>query len=197
MMRSVSQTVRRAVGIGAVGAGLLGGGCAGVHDRRDPVGETFPTVSGVGLDDRAWTIPADLAGEPALLLIGYRQSSQFDIDRWLLGLHQAEIEVRALELPTIPGFLPRLFRRSIDSGMRSGIPAEDWGAVVTVYRDGGQIASFTGNRNGLPARVLLLDGEGVVRYFHDEGYSVGALERMAKALDAVRGEGGGEQADPG
>ena len=31
----------------------------------------------------------------------------------------------------------------IDSGMRRGIPSEDWGSVVTVYRDADAIGAFT------------------------------------------------------
>ena len=47
--------------------------------------------------------------------------------------------VAVREVPTIPGWAPRLFSGAIDGGMRNGIPDEDWGAVVTVYGDGGQV----------------------------------------------------------
>ncbi len=163
-------------------AALLLQGCASSHPRRDPTGEVFPSVRGTSLEGQAVELPAVGSGAPLLLLIGYEQNAQFDLDRWLLGLAQADVRVRAFEVPTIPGLVPGLFSGMIDGGMRRGIPQEDWGGVVTVYGDGGAIAAFTGNDDGLTGRVLLLDGEGRVMFFHDRGYSVGALQRLQAAL---------------
>ena len=165
---------------------LAGLGCGSTHDRRDPTGETFPSVTGTSLEGTEHRIPDAFAGEPVLLLVGYDQDTQFDIDRWLLGLTQAGVTVRTHELPTIPGLAPRMFSGSIDNGMRSGIPSEDWGAVITVYADGDKIAKFTGNKNSLPGRVILLDANGRVIFFHDRGYSVGTLQRMSAKLQDER-----------
>ena len=75
---------------------------------------------------------------------------------------------------------PTLFSGLIDDGMRSGIPRDDWAGVITLYGDdAARIASFTGNENALPARVLLLDATGRIVWFHDEGFS----PRVLKALD--------------
>jgi hypothetical protein len=167
---------------------LSGLGCSAKHPHRDPTGERFPSVVGTSLRGAEYRIPEAFAGEPVLLLVGYEQDTQFDLDRWLLGLTQAGIQVRAYELPTIPGLAPRMFQGTIDEGMRSGIPSEDWGAVITVYGDGDEIARFTGNENKLPGRVLLLDAEGRVIFFHDRGYSVGTLQRLRDALEQERKE---------
>jgi hypothetical protein len=48
------------------------------------------------------------------------------------------------------------------------------------------VARFTGNADGLPGRVLLLDREGRVAFFHDRGFSVGTLRRLQEVLAAVR-----------
>lgn len=167
--------------------------CSSSQPRRDPTGETFPAVSGTNLDGKAFSIPGDFAGEPVLLLVGYRQETQFDIDRWLLGLTMhfdanpgsSPKPPRLYEVPTIPGLAPSLFAGRIDEGMRSGIPSEDWGSVITVYGDGGAIAKFTGTENGLPGRVLLLDAQGKVVFFHDRGYSIGAMKKLLEALRAL------------
>lgn len=157
-------------------------GCSSAIPRRNPTGEIFPSVRGEALDKKAWRIPEDLRGQPALLLVGYKQDSQFDIDRWLLGLEQLGVSVKALELPTISGMFPRMFSTSIDKGMRSGIPKPIWGGVITIYKDAKKIERFTGTANKLPARVLLLDAAGKVVYFHDEGFSVQALKALQAAL---------------
>jgi len=167
---------------------MSGLGCGSKYTQRDPSGERFPSVVGTSLQGTEYRIPEAFAGEPVLLLVGYEQDSQFDLDRWLLGLTQVGIQVRAYELPTIPGLAPRVFRGTIDKGMRSGIPSEDWGAVLTVYGDGDKIARFTGNENKLPGRVILLDAEGRVIFFHDRGYSVGTLQRLRDALEQERNE---------
>jgi hypothetical protein len=56
----------------------------------------------------------------------------------------------------------------------------------SLWGDGAEIARFTGNENKLPGRVLLLDAEGRVVFFHDRGYSVGTLQRLRNALERER-----------
>ena len=133
-------------------------------------------MAGEALDGTERELPGDLGGAPAVLLFGYDQDAQFDADRWLLGLLQAETPVEVLEVPTIPGFAPRVLAGRIDDGMRSGIPAEDWRSVVTLYgADAAAITELTGNQNPRNMRVLLVDGEGLIRWFHDRGFSAGVL----------------------
>ena len=160
--------------------------CSTTYERRNPVGERFPSVVGESLDGREVRLPEVGAGAPLLLLIGYDQETQFDLDRWLFGLNDAQVDVRLFEVPTIPGMIPRLISGTIDGGMRRGIPEEDWGLVVTVYGDAAQIARFTGNADSLPGRIVLLDGSGEVVFFHDRGYSVGTLRRLQAALARLR-----------
>jgi hypothetical protein len=165
---------------------IAGIGCGSKYAQRDPSGERFPDIVGTSLNGEKYNIPDRFAGKPVLLLVGYEQDTQFDLDRWLFGLTQAGVKVRTYELPTIPGLAPRMFAGSIDEGMRSGIPSEDWGSVITVYGDGDKIARFTGNENKLPGRVLLLDAQGRVIFFHDRGYSVGSLQRLRAAITKER-----------
>lgn len=160
---------------------VVGSACASRLPNRDPAGETFPSVVGESLDGKEYRIPEDFAGEKALLLVGYKQNAQFDIDRWLLGLAQAKVTVKVREVPTIKGLVPGLFAGSIDNGMRRGIPEEDWGAVITVYGDAGAIVRLTGNESPNNARVLLLDEKGKVVWFHDRGYS----PRLALELERL------------
>lgn len=171
--------------LGVAGAGALAlFSCRATIPNRNPVGEVFPAVKGESLEGKDVAVPAQ--GEPAILLIGYAQDAQFDADRWLYGLLQAKIPVRVIELPTLPGLFVRAIGGMIDEGMRSGIPQEDWASVVTVYGPkASDIVAFTGNTNPRNMRVVLLDAEGKVRWFHDRGFSAGKLielEAAAKAL---------------
>jgi len=171
--------------LGLLLVGLSTTSCSTTWPRRDPTGEVFPTVSGTSLAGDAVSLPALGAGAPLLLLVGYEQEAQFDLDRWLLGLDQAGWRLRTLEVPTLPGLFPRLLAGTIDGGMRRGIPAEDWASVVTVYGDASRIAEFTGNEDGLTGRVLLLDRAGKVVFFHDRGFSVGRLKALVEAAGGI------------
>jgi hypothetical protein len=168
-----------------VGICLLLASCSTTWPRRDPTGEMFPSVTGTSLSGAPVALPDVGHGSPLLLLVGYDQDAQFDLDRWLLALDQVGWRVTTFEVPTLPGLFPRLLAGTIDSGMRRGIPAEDWASVVTVYGDAARLAAFTGDEDGLTGRVLLLDGTGKVAFFHDRGFSVGTLRQLQAVRTAL------------
>ncbi|MBU0476000.1 MAG: hypothetical protein KKF62_17780 [Bacteroidetes bacterium] len=157
-------------------------GCSTTYTNRNPVGEIFPTVSGESLEKIEIEMPQYFNGSKVILLLGYKQDSQFDIDRWLIGLDQTETKAKIYELPTIQGLFPRMFSTFIDNGMRKGIPKELWGGVITIYRDGSVVQEFTGNENGNNARVLVIDENGKVIYFYDRGFAVSALNQLRQKL---------------
>ena len=168
----------------------LAASCSSPTPRREPVGEPFPSVSGETLEGERFELPGDLGGEPAILLVGYVMKAQFDIDRWLLGLGDLGTPVRILEVPTIEGMVPGLIAGTIDEGMRSGIPPQDWAAVVTLYGgDADRVVALTGDEGPRNARVLLLDGSGRVTWFADRGWSASLLlELDARARELAGGE---------
>ncbi|MHC4786358.1 MAG: hypothetical protein ACYTE6_10375 [Planctomycetota bacterium] len=85
----------------------------------------------------------------------------------------SHVEARIFELPTIPGLVPTIASKWIDDGMRSGIPREDWAAVVTLYGGAAKpVAALTGTEFPRRTRVLVLDETGKIVRFDDEGYAV-------------------------
>ena len=156
--------------------------------NRDPTGERFPAVVGQTLEKKAAVLPEAFAGSPAALLIGYSQRAQFDIDRWLMGMLQAEVDAQLVELPTIPGLVASIASDWIDDGMRSGIPREDWGVVITLYGDAARpVAELTGTEGGQLTRVVVLDADGTVVWFDDEGYSARKAMAVASLVEELRG----------
>ncbi|GAA5141509.1 hypothetical protein [Thalassotalea piscium] len=160
-------------------------GCSTQYANQDITGKFFPSVNGQTLEQNSVKIPADFTEEFTLLLIGYKQDSQFDIDRWLIGLDMTETQVAVYELPTIQGLFPRMFSTMIDNGMRKGIPKPLWKGVITIYQDGDTVQAFTGNVDPNNARVVLLNKNGEIRYFYDDGFSVNALNQLRDALSSV------------
>ena len=156
--------------------------CSEDFQNRNPIGQAFPSVQGGSLDGKIWKLPKDLLGQPSLLLLGYEQESQFDIDRWLIAL----VQIKLYEVPTIKAWIPRMISGRINEGMRSGIPKELWGAVITVYKDGERLQKLTGNINPRNARIILLDGQGQIRFFTDEGFSVPGLNKLINTLNQIK-----------
>ncbi|MFQ3267084.1 MAG: hypothetical protein ACI8SC_000153 [Colwellia sp.] len=156
--------------------------CSTNHPNQDITGKKFPSISGQTLEKNSMNMPADFEEDFTLLLIGYKQNSQFDIDRWLIALDMTKTKISAYELPTIQGLFPRMFSTVIDNGMRAGIPKQLWKGVVTVYEDGDKVQAFTGNENPNNARVVLLGKNGLILYFYDDGFSVAALNQLKSHL---------------
>ncbi len=155
--------------------------CIATYPNRNPSGERFPRVTGATLNQEPVELPRLHEGRPVLYLVGYVQDTQFDLDRWTIGLLQIEFPFPIVEVPTIPGLLAEAFGERVDEGMRSGIPSEDWSAVVTLYGRGAEpVAEFTGNQNPRNGRILLLDSRGRVRWFWDQGFSARRLLELAQ-----------------
>tara|TARA_R110002050_G_scaffold148606_2_gene274896 strand:- start:274 stop:786 length:513 start_codon:yes stop_codon:yes gene_type:complete len=156
--------------------------CSTSYPNQAITGQDFPSVTGQTLEKESMAFPDDLQGKMSLLLIGYKQDSQFDIDRWLIGLDMTQTQVAVYEVPTIQGLFPRMFSPLINNGMRAGIPKPLWKGVVTIYKDGDQVQAFTGNENPNNTRVVLLNEQGTVIYFYDQGFSVDALNQLRALL---------------
>ena len=79
---------------------LMLSACSAQYPNQQITGKQFPTISGQSLDEKSVTIPSDFKADKTLLLIGYKQDSQFDIDRWLIGLDMTGVTLPTYELPT-------------------------------------------------------------------------------------------------
>lgn len=164
---------------------LLATGCSTQFSNKNPIGKIFPTVAGQTLTKEQVVLPAHFDQQPVVILLGYVQNAQFDIDRWLIGLDMTKTEASIYELPTIAGMFPRFFKTQIDNGMRAGIPKSLWKGVITIYDDGEKVQQFTGNENPNNARVVILDKAGTIRFFYDQGFSVAALNELRDTLESL------------
>jgi hypothetical protein len=163
--------------------GLLLQSCANYdYPSQVVLGENIIEFEGESLAGEATSIPQAFTGQNTLLLFGYVHKSQFDIDRWLIGLDQTNTQVAVYEIPTIKGIFPQMFSTVFDNAMREGIPKEIWKGVITVYEDGERVQRYTGNLKPKNARVLLLNAQGEVIHFYDRGFSVDALNAMREKL---------------
>lgn len=147
--------------------------------------QLFPSVTGTNLNKEPIVIPDHYKGKVVLLLIGYAQRAQFDIDRWILGALQADVRAEIVEVPTIAGMVPQMVQGFIDNGMRSGIPSSDWASVVTVYRDAPKIIAALGNERPQSAYAILLNKEGTIVWSSNLGYSATQVLELKKVADTL------------
>jgi hypothetical protein len=159
-------------------------GCGSAIPNRNPVGEQFPAVEGMALSGETVMLPDAFRGTEVILILAYKQQTQFDVDRWGIGFFTADLPLPPVyEVPAIAGMIPSLFQGSIDEGMRKGIPRESWKDVITVYGGGGsKLTEWTGTENPNNARVVLLDEQGRVVWFYDRGYGLPPLKELLQKL---------------
>lgn len=146
----------------------------------------FPTVLGESLKREKISIPGHYQGKNTLLLIGYAQKAQFDIDRWILGVLQADIPVEIVEVPTIAGMMPQMVQGFINGGMRKGIPETDWASVVTVYEDAPKIINALGNERPQSAYAVLLNKEGRIVWTSNIGYSATQILELKNTVQTLK-----------
>ena len=145
----------------------------------------FPSVKGSSLSKQQIQLPDHYRGKITLVLVGYTQRAQFDIDRWILGALQADVKAEIVEVPTIAGMMPQMVQGFIDNGMRSGIPKSDWGSVVTVYEDAPKIIEALGNERPQSAYVVLLNKEGRIVWSSNIGYSATQILELKKVAESL------------
>lgn len=173
------------ISLAAVCSLIFGCSTTIINAPSDLKGKVFPQVKGQSLDKQSVTIPDQYSGKETVLLIGYEQKTQFDIDRWILGLLQAEVPVQIVEVPTIAGMMPQMVQGFIDNGMRSGIPKEDWASVVTVYEDAPKIINAIGNERPQSAQVILLNKNGEIVWSTNRGYSAGQVLELKSFVENI------------
>lgn len=145
----------------------------------------FPSVQGTSLKAEKVAIPEHYEGKNTLLLVGYVQRAQFDIDRWILGLLQLETKVKFVEVPTIAGMMPEMVQGFINNGMRKGIPESDWKSVVTIFGDAEKIVATLGNERPTNAYVVLLDSKGAIIKVFNNGYSASNVKELHDLISGL------------
>ena len=98
--------------------------------------QSFPTLKATSLAGSPVTLPDQAKGKVTLILIAFQRQAQAIIDSWLIPYLEEFMGKPGFtfyEIPMIEGLWWRLFSKSIDNGMRMGIPQTRHEHVVTFY----------------------------------------------------------------
>ena len=163
------------------------------------VGERMPELKGQTLTGKTVTLPQVSAGSVTLVAMGFTYKSRFPVEAWADWFRTTIGPTTAatfFEVPMIGG-MATLGRWFINRGMRSGTPVELHDRVITVY--GGtdewkQRLSYSA-RHEHDAYLILLDGQGVVRWLHHGVFEPSRAEEL-KALLTSLAAGHPSAADP-
>lgn len=112
----------------------------GLRSDAEPIRTPyFPRITAENLNREQVTLPDDLAGSPALVLVAYKQKQQTNVNTWLDRMDEIETAipgVQIIETPTISRGKWGWMAGFIDGGMRSGIPSTEARArTITLYTD--------------------------------------------------------------
>ena len=153
--------------------------------ERDPV-VYFPQITAKNLNGDEITLPDDLSGNPALVLVAFKQRQQINVNTWLdqLELIESTIEgVRVIETPTISGKKWGWMAGFIDGGMRSGIPDPEARArTITLFTDVGAFREALGIETEDTIHAVMLDGQSRVTRIVAGDFDTTKLESLVESL---------------
>ncbi len=150
----------------------------------------LPKFSSEALDGKKWTFPADLSTKWTLIAVAFTQGQQQEVDTWVPTVDEllaARDDVAFFEFPTLTnrGYYDNpVFRRTLASGMRSGIPSEIARArTITTYVKVDAFLAEMGLKGTDSIHIVLVDKQGIVKWHTTGGYSTAAANELVKQLD--------------
>ncbi|MBO6739828.1 MAG: hypothetical protein JJ916_08225 [Phycisphaerales bacterium] len=143
----------------------------------------FPQITAENLNRVEMTLPDDLAGSPALILIAYKQKQQTNVNTWLDRMEEIESAipgVQIIETPTISSGKWGWMAGFIDGGMRSGIPDPEARArTITLYTDVSLFNHALMIEDTDTIYAVLLDEQGEVIDMVEGDYTPEKLESLS------------------
>lgn len=139
---------------------------------KNIIGQPFPEITSKSLAGDIVSLPKIAEGKVTLICIAFVRSAQSMLESWVQPFEREfgkDSRFAFYEVPMINSAW-KVLSWMVDSGMRSGIPVEKHGNVVTFYGD------YTGYQEALGmvdtnlAYVFVLDKKGIVRW-RGQGYA--------------------------
>lgn len=153
------------------------------------VGDRLPRLEGEFLTGRQAVLPDAAAGTVRLVTFGFSYDSRVPVEawaKWFKTTYRGRPGVTLFEVPMIGG-AGRMAKFFIDRGMRRGTPRELHENVITVYGGTGPWKQRLGVADDALAHLVVLDGDGTIRWRYAGPFDTGAAAGAQEAIDALLG----------
>jgi len=148
----------------------------------------FPALKVRDLEGVEHVIPDGLPGGPHVIILAFQQWHQSLVGQWkpsLEALAQRHPGTEVWEVPSLSSGY-RLFRGSIDGGMRAGIPDPDTRRhTLTIYTDLHALARDLEIDSLDTVQLFLVDCSGTVLWRAEAEPTSAAIESLEAAVSAV------------
>jgi hypothetical protein len=157
------------------------------YNRTAIIGQPFPEITSKSLAGDVVSLPKIAEGKVTLICIAFVRGAQSMLESWIQPFEREFVKDSRFAFYEVPMINAawKVLSWMVDSGMRSGIPVEKHGNVVTFYGD------YTGYQEALGmvdtnlAYVFVLDKKGIVRW-RGQGYANSETEKeLIEALKAL------------
>lgn len=145
----------------------------------------FPALRVRDLEGVDYVIPDDLPGGPHVIILAFQRRHQAIVERWTRPLEAVAGRHPGTEVWEVPSISSgyRLFRSSIDGGMRAGIPSSNVRRhTLTAYTDLRALAKALQLDSLKTVHVFVVDCGGSIRWHGEGDPSSEALEALEAAI---------------
>lgn len=145
----------------------------------------FPALQVRDLEGAAYVIPDGLPGGPHVIILAFQQWHQSIVNLWKGPLEEIAERHPGTEVWEVPSISRgyRLFRASIDGGMRAGIPDSNVRRhTLTAYTDLSELARALDLDTLDTVHVFVVDCDGTVRWHAEGEPDAASLEALEASL---------------
>ena len=168
-----------------VAVALLSGGLAAAQSQSAQV----PVTHGTTFAGTQVTLPNDLHGRTGVLVLGFSKSSGDVSKGWgerLSATYRGSQEVMYFQMPVLES-VPKLVRGMVVKSIKSGVPESEQSHFMPMFSDEPAWKKIVRYANADDAYVLVVDGDGRVRWqtsgkVSDAGFVM--LKEQVAALQA-------------
>ena len=148
----------------------------------------IPAVTGTTLSGEKVSLPQDLHGAPAVLVLGFSQASREQAKAWGKRLavdFDEQPEVRFYEVPMLGG-VPKFLRGMVVKKIAQDVSDNGKRHFLPIYEHEAEWRTVAGYTKTDDAYVVLIDGDGKVRWKSEGALTDGIDAELRQRVNELR-----------
>jgi hypothetical protein len=151
---------------------------------------TIPPTQGSSLAGTQVMLPEDLRGKVGVLVVGFSKASGDVCKGWgerLVREYRDSHDVTYYQMPVLES-VPKLIRGMVVKSIKSGVPEAEQGHFLPVFSNEAVWQKVANYSSADDAYVLVVAGEGHVRWQTSGRVSDGRFAALKQQIEALRGQ---------